>query len=155
MDISASNSREDLILWIRELEAVIFYNARSEDLLELNYKQASKIMELEQEIRMLKLVVDNKEEDTQPELAPLQGGGGGFGEDWLSPMVCGTEFLVYHRANPNPWLLTEFTHGGKRMGCVLLIPTKTMNDTKTWIWVDPIEFCMAFEKRAVLEVPEE
>jgi hypothetical protein len=104
---------------------------------------------------MLKLVVNNQEEekqDTQPVLK--LAGKGPTSPDWLSPMKSGTEFLVRNKGF-SAWLLNEFTHGGKKEGAVLLIPSQTMQNTTTWIWVDPYEFCKAFELRGVLEVPDD
>ena len=105
---------------------------------------------------MLKLVVNNKEEE---ELAPAPlrikpAGKGPGGWDWLSPMLSGTEFNCKHK-QLNPWLLQNFTHGGKKEGDVLLIPTATMNNHSSWIWVDPVEFCKVFDLRAILSVPDD
>jgi hypothetical protein len=77
------------------------------------------------------------------------------GGDWLSPMKTGTEFLVRYKMTTERWLLHEFTHGGKIHGNVLICPTPTLNDPRTWKWADPIEFCKAFELRGILEVPDE
>ena|SRR5258707_70074 len=104
---------------------------------------------------MLKLVVNNnktEEEVEQPTLQPAWRGP--KDGDWLSPMKCGTEFLVRSHEQPK-WLLHEFTHGGKIHGNVLICPTSTLNDVRTWKWVDPIEFCKAFDLRGILEVPED
>ena len=104
---------------------------------------------------MLKLVVNNnktEEEVEQPRLR-LAGKGPPPGWDWLSPMESGTEFNCKHK-QMNPWLLQNFTHGGKKEGDVLLIPTATMNNHASWIWVDPVEFCKVFECRAILEIPD-
>ena len=104
---------------------------------------------------MLKLVVNNnktEEEVEQPRLR-LAGKGPPAGWDWLSPMESGTEFLCSHKSQQS-WLLTSFTHGGKKEGAVLLIPTATMNNHTSWIWVDPIEFCKVFELRGILEIPD-
>jgi len=107
---------------------------------------------------MLKLVVNNnkteEEELEQSRLAPdWRGPKDG---DWLSPMKSGTEFLVRGKTLGQPrWLLTEFTHGGKLKGNVLICPTSSLNNPATWMWVDPIEFCRAFEWRATLAVPDD
>ena len=104
---------------------------------------------------MLKLIVNNPEEDIQVIEPKLQTKGKGpTDEDWLSPMKCGTEFLV-KPTTMRTWQLAEFTHGGNKEGNVLLIPTLTLNDNRTWMWVDPIEFCKAFSLRAILEVPSD
>lgn len=97
---------------------------------------------------MLELVVNNKEDriHSQPDWM------GPDGTDWLSGMVCGTEFLCRKLDLPR-WKLYDFTHGGKLKGFVLLIPTMTSNDTSTWMWTDPKEFCKAFEHIRTLEVP--
>lgn len=101
----------------------------------------------------LKLVVNNDEEDL-PQPKTKRGGRGGGSRDYLSPMKCGTEFLV--RGNNHfAWLLNEFMHAGKKEGNVLLIPHGMMNEPKQWIWVDPVLFCVHFELRAILEVPED
>lgn len=103
----------------------------------------------------LKLVVNN-DEDTDQEL-PLHlktAGKGPTDKDWLSPMVCGTEFLARKNGH-EPWILAEFMHGGKKEGNVLLIPNRAYNNPREWIWVDPVAFCRAFELRGVLEVPED
>lgn len=107
---------------------------------------------------MLNLVVDNDkiEQEANPPfpIQPKTMGKGPTNWDWLSPMVVGTEFLCSHKQQ-SQWLLTNFTHGGKKEGAVLLIPTSTMNDNRSWIWVDPVEFCKVFEPRGVLDVPED
>jgi hypothetical protein len=104
---------------------------------------------------MLELVVNNTtEEDQLPIPIPQPKGKGPSNTDWLSGMVSGTEFLCKHKIQ-STWMLTEFTHGGLKHGCVLLIPTVTLNDPRTWMWVDPVLFCAAFELRAILEVPED
>lgn len=106
---------------------------------------------------MLKLVVNNKEEEeTQAEQPQLKLDWKGPKDgDWLSPMKCGTEFLVRAKMGESPrWLLHEFTHGGKIHGNVLICPTPTLNDPRTWKWVDPAEFCRAFELRGIIEIPE-
>lgn len=80
--------------------------------------------------------------------------------DWLSGMKAGTEFLCRDKTMryfPR-WVALEYTHGGMlepKPGIrnVLLIPTKTMQDVKTWQWVDPLEFCMIFEFRGIIEEP--
>lgn len=105
---------------------------------------------------MLNLVVNNiKEEDEQlPIPIPKFKGKQPPGWDWLSPMVSGTEFLCSHKSQQS-WLLTNFTHGGKKEGAVLLIPTSTLNNPTTWIWVDPIEFCKVFDLRGILDIPND
>ena len=100
---------------------------------------------------MLELVVNNEEEDIErPALKPDWMGP----IDWLSPMPSGTEFLCRWLVADNKWKLWAFTHGGKLHGNVLLCPTMTLNDDRTWQWVDPIEFCKAWEFRGILEVPD-
>lgn len=106
---------------------------------------------------MLELVVNNEIEEEglpQPVLKPAWRGP--KDGDWLSPMKCGTEFLVRSKVGEAPkWLLHEFTHGGKIHGNVLICPTPTLNDPRTWKWVDPIEFCKSFELRGILEEPKD
>ena len=108
---------------------------------------------------MLKLVVNNDTEEIKEEGEPrpaLQPAWmGPKGGDWLSPMKSGTEFLCRPIFGENKWMLFEFTHGGKIHGNVLLCPTVTLNDVRTWKWVDPMEFCKAFELRGVLEIPQD
>jgi len=99
---------------------------------------------------MLKLVVNNQDEEPLLQTA----GKGPRSGDYLSKMKCGTEFLVKHKLQ-STWMLSEFTHGGLKEGCVLLCPTVTLNDPRTWMWVDPTLFCNAFELRAILEEPDD
>lgn len=103
----------------------------------------------------LKLVVNNdKEEERLPQPRLKTKGKGPSGHDYLSPMKCGTEFLV--RGNNNyAWLLNEFMHAGKKEGNVLLIPHGKLEQPDQWIWVDPELFCISFELRAILEIPED
>jgi len=104
---------------------------------------------------MLNLVVNNDREDEQLPLPHVKPAGKGpSGWDWLSPMISGTEFLCAHKANQS-WLLTWFTHGGKKEGAVLLIPTQTMNNHSSWIWVDPVQFCKVFDLKGILSEPDE
>ncbi|SRR6266852_7998393 len=105
---------------------------------------------------MLNLVVNNDKEEEQRLPQPLLKlkGKGPTNWDWLSPMSSGTEFLCAHKQS-STWLLTNFTHGGKKEGCVLLIPTATMNNHTTWIWVDPVEFCKVFDLKTILEEPDD
>lgn len=79
------------------------------------------------------------------------------GDDYLSRMVNGTEFLCRDlRGNTPKWFIHEWIFGGLHStGNVLLIPPKTANDNRTWVFVDPTEFCKAFEFRGILEVPED
>lgn len=102
---------------------------------------------------ILKLVVNNEEERLPQPRLKTKGRGPGSG-DYLSPMKCGTEFLV--RGNNNyAWLLNEFMHAGKKEGNVLLIPHGMLEKPEAWIWVDPVLFCVHFELRGVLSVPED
>lgn len=80
------------------------------------------------------------------------------GSDWLSAIKSGTEFLTRDKfASLTPrWVVLEWIHGGLHpTGNVLLIPAKSPNDTKTWQWVDPVEFCRMFEFRGIIWEPEE
>lgn len=108
----------------------------------------------------LELVVDNtpQEEDVIPAKPGRQPPSSG---DWLSGLgnpphpPTGVEFLCRDKAGrfyPR-FVVVEYTFGGKIRGNVLLIPTKTLNDIKTWQWVDPIEFCQIFEFRGIIEEP--
>lgn len=75
--------------------------------------------------------------------------------DWLSPLACGTEFLCRDKTGRNPrWLVNEFTHCGKIHGNVLVSPTVTLQDPKTWFWVEPVEFCKQWEFRGIIEEPK-
>lgn len=144
------NTYGQLVRWVKELLWAVQRYSQLED---LNIKQVNHIMELEQDLRMLKLVVNNDDEE-QPRPALQPDWIGPDGTDWLSPMKWGTEFKCRWLEGP-PWLVREYTHGGKLKGDVLLIPTMTMNDTSTWLWVEPVAFCRAFELRGILKVPED
>jgi hypothetical protein len=89
---------------------------------------------------------------------PLRGGGVPPmppGKDFMSDMKSGTEFLCRDKMGYTPkWLVVEWIFAGlHHTGNVLLIPTKSANDPKTWIWVDPVEFCKAFDFRGIIEEP--
>lgn len=124
-----------------------------------NYKQASRIMELEQELRMVKKeaieAVDNVL-DFVAKKALLQTGGGTPPDgDWLSRMKIGTEFLVRPKTQKT-WMLAKFMQAGVRNGNVLLIPMKGEDVTcpdSEWIWADPIEFCKFWEFKGILLEP--
>lgn len=74
--------------------------------------------------------------------------------DWLSPLKSGTEFKCRDKTGRQPrWLVNEFTHCGKLKGDVLLTPTVTLNDPKSWFWVEPVEFCKQWEFRGIIEEP--
>lgn len=74
------------------------------------------------------------------------------GIDWLSSMVPGTEFLCRDKTGRTPrWLVIDYTHLGKLKGNVWLSPTVTVNDARTWFWVDPVAFCREWEFRGVVE----
>ena len=80
------------------------------------------------------------------------------GPDWLSAIPSGAEFLVrdkFGSLTPR-FLVLEWIHGGLHpTGNVLLIPAKSPNDTKSWQWVDPVEFSRMFENRGILLIPED
>lgn len=96
----------------------------------------------------LELVIDNPDIPAKPGRQEPPSG------DWLSGMESGTEFLCRDKTGHAPrWMVFEYIHGGKIQGNVLLIPSKTVNDTKSWMWADPVEFCRSFEYRGVLEDP--
>src|SRR6266566_2409937 len=81
-----------------------------------------------------------------------------FGSDWLSTLKSGAEFLVRDKsAGLTPrFLVLEWIHGGLHPTWnVLLIPAKSPNDTKSWQWVDPVEFSRVFEYRGTLWEPQE
>lgn len=74
--------------------------------------------------------------------------------DWLSPLKPGTEFKCRDKTGRTPrWLVNEFTHCGKLKGDVLLSPTVTLQDPKSWFWVEPVEFCKQWENRGVIAEP--
>ena len=87
-----------------------------------------------------------------------RGGGGNPPEgDWLSGMVWGTEFRVRPKQQKT-WLLATMTMGGIRKGTVLIIPhhgDEISQDTKEWMWVDPVKFCEYWELIATVMVPKE
>lgn len=106
----------------------------------------------------LELVVNNDEPVPKTDRKDPPIGG-----DWLTPLgnhphpPTGVEFLCRDKAGrfTPRFVVSEFTFGGKIRGNVLLIPTKTLNDVKTWQWVDPVEFCQIFEFRGIIEEPEQ
>lgn len=111
-------------------------------------------MLMEKDLEMLKLVAGKDFEENELEQpTPKTKGKGPPGWDWLSPMKSGTEFLCKMKGQ-RTWLIFEYTHGGKKEGNVLLLPTMSLQDTRTWFWVDPVEFCRQFELRCILEEPD-
>lgn len=87
-----------------------------------------------------------------PKTAPKEPSEG----DWLSGMICGTEFKCRDKTGRTPrWLVQEFTQMGKLKGDVLLSPTVTIQDPKGWFWVEPVEFCRQWEFRGIIEEPKE
>lgn len=77
--------------------------------------------------------------------------------DWLSSMPIWTEFAFRDKTGryfPR-WCVQDFTHLGYHpTGNILLCPTREVNNTKAWVWVDPIEFCNQFEFRGIIEEPD-
>lgn len=124
-----------------------------------NYKQAGKIMELEQELRMVKREaaesIDNVLDFVERKKALQTGGGTPPDGDWLSGMKLGTEFLVRPKTQKT-WILAKFMQAGVRNGNVLLIPMQgeavTAQDNE-WIWADPVEFCKFWELKGILLEP--
>lgn len=124
-----------------------------------SYKQASTIMRLEQELRMVKKeatqAVDNVLDFAKQKALLAAGGGTPPDGDWLTPMKIGTEFLVRPKVQKT-WMLQKFMQAGVRNGNVLLIPMKgeevTVPDTE-WIWADPIEFCRFWEFKGIILEP--
>lgn len=119
-------------------------------------------MDLEHEVNVMKeyghAVSDVVSLDEFRKNMPRLKGGGSKPPtgDWLSSMVCGTEFLVRPKVQKT-WILAKFLHAGTRQGCVLVIPMRgdePVQDDKEWVWVDPVEFCKFWELRAILLVPE-
>lgn len=101
----------------------------------------------------LELVVDNTEEviPTKPGMKPPKNG------DWLSGMKVGTEFLCRDKSGAQfpRYAALDFTFLGlHNTGNVLLSPTQSINDTRTWKWFIPEDFCKAFEFRGIIEEPE-
>lgn len=153
------NTYNQLVIWIKEL---LWQSQRYLNLENLNYKQAGIIMKLEHEVNVMKeygaIVSDVVSLDEwRKNRVRLKGGGNIPPEgDWLSDMVCGTEFLVRPKTQKT-WILAKFMHAGLRAGCVLVIPMQgdePVQDDKQWVWVDPIEFCKFWELRAILLIPE-
>jgi len=98
----------------------------------------------------LELVIDNTEDVIPAKPGSKEPPHPG---DWLSNIPSSTEFLCRDKQGryyPR-FVVLEYTHGGKIHGNVLLIPTKTLQDIKTWQWVDPMEFCGIFEFRGIIE----
>lgn len=128
-----------------------------------NYRQASRLMELEQELRMVKKecieavdnVLDFAEKKKALQALTVTGGGTPPDGDWLSPMKLGTEFLVRPKAQKT-WILAKFMQAGIKNGNVLLIPMKgeevTVPDTE-WLWADPVEFCRFWEFKGIILEP--
>jgi len=153
------NTYNELVIWIKEL---LWRCQRYSDLENLNYKQARIIMTLEHEVNVMKeygaVVSDVVSLDEFRKNHPRRATGGGAppAGDWLSGMVCGTEFLVRPKIQKT-WILAKFMHAGLRANCVLVIPMQgdePIQDDKQWVWVDPAEFCKFWELRAILLIPE-
>lgn len=124
-----------------------------------NYRQASMIMELEQELRMVKREatesIDNVLDFMEHKKILQTGGRVPPSGDWLSPMKLGTEFLVRPMTQKS-WILQKFMQAGVRNGNVLLIPMQgeavTAPDNE-WLWADPVEFCKVWELKGILLEP--
>ena len=153
------NTYNQLVIWVKELLWTVQRYTALENLI---YKQAGIIMELEHEVNVMKqhgtLVSDVISLDEFRRNHPRLKGGGGMPPDgdWLSGMVCGTEFLVRPKIQKT-WILAKFMHAGLRQGVVLVIPMRgdeAIQDEKEWVWVDPVEFCKFWELRAILLIPE-
>jgi hypothetical protein len=129
-------------------------------LIKKNYSQASRIMELEQELRMVKKeateTVDNVLDFVERKRALTRTGGGVPTDgDWLTPMKIGTEFLVRPKVQKT-WILAKFMQAGCKNGNVLVIPMKGEEVTAPeaeWVWVDPIEFCKFWEFKGLILEP--
>lgn len=150
----------ELVLWVKEL---LWAVKRYSQLENLNYKQAGIIMEYEHEVNVMKEYDDvvsdviSFDEYRKNRLRLKTGGNQPPEGDWLSGMVCGTEFLVRPKVQKT-WILAKFMHAGLRQRCVLVIPMRgdqPIQDDKEWVWVDPIEFCKFWELRTILLVPED
>lgn len=100
----------------------------------------------------LELVVDNVPEETIPAKPGRKEPPSG---DWLTDMPIDTWFFVKDRSGRIPrWMVLEYIHAGVKAGHVLLVPTSTMNDPKTWMWVYGPDFCKDFEFRSYSNNPE-
>ena len=78
--------------------------------------------------------------------------------DWLSRMKTWTEFAFRDPLGKHfpRWCVQDFKHLGLHIsGNVLLCPTRELNNTKSWVWVDPVEFCKTFEFRGIIHEPTE
>ena len=76
-------------------------------------------------------------------------------KDWLSTLSSGTEFWCKDRTGRTPkWSVQDFTHCGKLKGYVLLAPTVTLQDPRTWFWVEPVSFCKDWDFLGIIEETE-
>jgi len=165
------NTYAQLVKWVKEL-----LRMRRDDatIYDRNIRQARRIMELEFDLRRYSvMMVEDKQETIMKDFAeaevvsleefrknhpkPMGGGSPPSEGDWLSPMVWGTEFRVSPKMQKT-WLLMTFTMAGVRNGTVLVIPhhgDEISQDTKEWMWVNPLDFCKFWDKIAVILIPEE
>src|SRR5438034_75975 len=101
------NTYRELVIWIKEL---LWRADRYIDLENLNWKQAGIIMELENEVNVMKEYgaavsdVISLEEFRKNRPLTRNGGSEPPDGDWLSGMVCGTEFLVRPKVQKT-WML--------------------------------------------------
>jgi len=97
-------------------------------------------------------VVDMKTWKETPRIIPKTADKEPPSNDWLSRLPLWTEFLTRNKRGLTPdWVVVEWTMlGAHPTGNVLLAPTKALNDTRSWQWVDPIRFCQANEYRGAV-----
>jgi hypothetical protein len=157
------NTKKELVAWVKELvtfhESEQYRVIRTKDLEQNTEKGIKRIMELEQELRMVKQEatesVDNVLDFREHKKILQTGGRVPPSGDWLSGMKLGTEFLVRPMTQKS-WILQKFMQAGVRNGNVLLIPMQgeavTAPDNE-WLWADPVEFCKVWELKGILLEP--
>lgn len=99
----------------------------------------------------LELVINNEEEVIPAKPGRKEPPSG----DWLTAMAQDTWFFVRDKSGRLPkWMVLEYIHGGVKAGHVLLVPTNTLSDPKTWHWVYGPDFCRDFEFRSYSNNPD-
>lgn len=168
------NTYAELINWVRELSWLVTYLKDADQRNKLNVRR---IMELEFDLtKARRIIVEDIQEAILKEYGtidsevvdlaevrrklPKRGGGtsgGKPGDDYLSDMPWGTEFLC-GKLGSNDWLLVRFLKAGEQEGMILVVPMQgegPIEDERGWMWVDPVKFCKFWEKKAVLVVPKD
>lgn len=177
--IKVNNSKE-LALWIRELLFTIYHTTRRdvriEGLTELNYEQASMLMERDHRLRMsepfrnrwleiknlrkeqmkstqeivedVTNIIDFKE--VQAKMAGKQPPDG----NWIKDFSAGTRFLAYMKAN-SASILWDFILGTdpKELPAIYL-GYENGPQGFGWRWHDPVKFCKEFGLYSILEVSD-